>query len=89
MHDFQAFQIELLPPSSSNLLANRQGSIIQMMNIKKISSTHPVSFSGSKPSHQIHVNEFSIFYILFIFYIFLVFQRTNNTNCIFILSFFS
>ncbi|VDO29187.1 unnamed protein product [Brugia timori] len=38
----KAFQIELLPPSSSNLPANRQGTIIQMMNIRRISSTHPL-----------------------------------------------
>lgn len=43
VHDFQAFQIELLPPSSSNLPANRQGTIIQMINIRRISFTHPVS----------------------------------------------
>ncbi|VDM08555.1 unnamed protein product [Wuchereria bancrofti] len=42
VRDFQAFQIELLPPSSSNLPANRQGTIIQMMNIRRISSTHPL-----------------------------------------------
>ncbi|VDM92529.1 unnamed protein product [Litomosoides sigmodontis] len=38
----KAFQIELLPPSSSNLPANRQGTIIQMINIRRISTTHPL-----------------------------------------------
>ncbi|CAG9532983.1 unnamed protein product [Cercopithifilaria johnstoni] len=38
----KAFQIELLPPSSSNLPANRQGTIIQMINIRRISSSHPL-----------------------------------------------
>uniref|UniRef100_A0A2K6WHM3 AP-1 complex subunit gamma n=1 Tax=Onchocerca volvulus TaxID=6282 RepID=A0A2K6WHM3_ONCVO len=38
----KAFQIELLPPSSANLPANRQGTITQMINIRRISFSHPL-----------------------------------------------
>ncbi|VDN03890.1 unnamed protein product [Thelazia callipaeda] len=36
----KSFQIELMPPSSSNLPPNREGTITQMMSIKRISSSH-------------------------------------------------
>ncbi|MCP9260020.1 AP-1 complex subunit gamma-1 [Dirofilaria immitis] len=38
----KAFQIELLPPSGSNLPANRQGVITQIINIRRISFSHPL-----------------------------------------------